>query len=107
MKLATWSLTNQSEYTACEILFGVKLDCEQPNAINELENLTIMIGKWYINKTKIDNRNLSFRQFLGKLRLKLEIYDAMFREPHNIDRVDTESEIKIKMKQFLTQIKEQ
>ena len=78
------NITYDSEYSACEILFGIGLNCEKLSANDEIQNLVILMGKWYINKTRTENNPLLFRHFVGLLKLKFETYDKIFGCPENI-----------------------
>ena len=83
------NITYDSEYSACEILFGIGLN-------DEIQNLVLLMGKWYINKTRSENNPLLFRHFVGLLKLKFETYDNIFGSPGNIERVSKEIQTKIK-----------
>ena len=64
------NITYDSEYSACEILFGIGLNCEKLSANDEIQNLVILMGKWYINTTRTENKPLLFRHFVGLLKRK-------------------------------------
>ena len=87
---------SDSEYSACEILFGIGLNCEKISANDEIQKLVILMGKWYINKTRTENNTFLFRHFVGLLKLKFETYDKIFGSPENNERVSREIQTKIK-----------
>lgn len=106
-KTNTWitqvlKIKNNFEYSVCEILFGIGLDTKELGANEAIQNLVILMGKWYINKTRTENNPLHFRHFLRLVKMKLEAHDRTFVTPDNIERVD--ENIILKIKQILSQI---
>ena len=57
------NITYHSEYSACEILFGIGLNCEKISADDKIKNLVLLMGKWYIYKTRSVNKPSLFRHF--------------------------------------------
>ena len=92
-------ITDKTEYTACEILFGIGLNYKKYTKADEMENLIIVIAKWYINKTRVENNLPDFRQFLGILKSKLETYGKILGDSQNIEGVD--SELKAQLQKIL------
>ena len=74
-------IKHNSECSACDILFGSWLNCKNLSANDEIQNLIILMEKWYINKRRSENNPLLFGDFLGLLKLKLERYNKILGYP--------------------------
>ena len=57
------------EFTVCEVLFGF------PKHVldSDLLNFLILMGKWYINKNKSEEKPLMLFEFLVIIKKKLEV----------------------------------
>ena len=63
-KLKKWlveSLEVGFEFQECEILFGIPF---KRDTFLEFLNYLIILGKWFINKVKTNNKSLYFMNFL-------------------------------------------
>ena len=58
------------ELTVCEVLFGLPT---HNNSDLKLTNLLILIGKWFLNNTKMQNKPLYFLDFINLIKEKIEI----------------------------------
>ena len=58
------------ELTVCEVLFGPPT---HNNSDLKLTNFLILIGKWFLNNTKTQNKPLYFLDFISLIKEKIEI----------------------------------
>ena len=65
------------KFTVCEVLFGLQLG-EDP-ALHIL-NYVILIGKWFLNNKKTENKTVHFSEFLELIISKLIILNNICRE---------------------------
>ena len=67
-----WCNTNlgiKYNFTICEILFGIPGN----NSVDmDIINFLILIGKYYINKTKVQNKDLYFIELIEDMRNKIK-----------------------------------
>ena len=66
-----WCSTNleiKYDLTICEVLFGIPTNT---SADMDIINFLILIGKYYINKTKINNKDFYFIEFIECIRNKI------------------------------------
>ena len=56
------------------IQLSVGLNHSKFTAKVRIQNLLILLGKWYINKIRTDARELSFTEYLSLVKSKLQIY---------------------------------
>ena len=75
---STLNINFEQGYAICEIIFGYHLFETVYSVTNHIHNIVILIGKWYINKTRIEQEDLFFVRFLYLLKSKFEIYIAMY-----------------------------
>ena len=59
-------------------------------AYNYCKNFIVLMGKWYINHTRSENKALIFEEYLGILKAKLKIYVTKFICAKTYERVDSE-----------------
>ena len=59
----------------------------------------VLIGKWFINKTRIEQEDLSFVHFLYLLKSKFEVYIAMYSTKNSIE--GTVSELNLNLKRLI------
>ena len=45
-----------TEYIICEVLFGYGVNEKTLSSINVIQNILILIGKWYINNSKTNEK---------------------------------------------------
>ena len=72
-KLKTWLIDNLGfgiELTVCEVLFGLPA-YNSPDL--KLINFLILIGKWYLNHSKTQNKTIYFLDFISLIKEKTEI----------------------------------
>ena len=72
-KLKTWLIDNLGfgiELTVCEIIFGIPA---YNNPDLKLINFVILIGKWYLNHSKTQNKSIYFLDFISLIKEKTEI----------------------------------
>ena len=81
---------HETEFTICEILFGTGIDTNLKTAYNYCKNFIVLIGKWYINYIRSENKTLIFEEYLAILQAKLKIYVTKFNCPKTYERVDSE-----------------
>ena len=67
---------NDKHYTICEILFGIDSNETKCPAQTHIQNLIILLGKWYINKTRNENKNIIFVEYLNLVKSKSQIYHS-------------------------------
>ena len=70
-RLQTWMRDNLEvsfPLTVCEVLFGINMNSD-PNV--KVINFIILLGKWYINNTKQNEKPLYFIDFLSLLQNKI------------------------------------
>ncbi len=73
-RLEKWLENNlqlKFSFTVCEIIFGIPLDNAQPEIV--MINFIILLGKWYINKNRTDEKLLYFINFIELVKEKIEI----------------------------------
>ncbi len=58
-------------FTVCEILFGIPFQNTQLDL--EMINFILLLGKWYINKTKVDEKVLYFINFIELINAKIQV----------------------------------
>ena len=63
------NLDRSFRLTICEIVFGIPID--QNQAIQAI-NFIILLGKWFINNSRTQNQQLTFKTFLRLLKKKIE-----------------------------------
>ena len=72
-QLKNWMLANVGfgmELTVCEVLFGLPT---HNNSDLKLTNFLILIGKWFLNNCKTQNKPLYFLDFISLIKDKIEI----------------------------------
>ena len=79
-----------SEITVCEVLFGTEIDANPKTAHDYCKNFIVLMGKWYINHTRSNNKDLIFEEYLNILKAKLRLYTTIFRCPKTYEGVDSE-----------------
>ena len=86
-----FKVKHESEFTICEILFqiGTEIDTNFKTAYNYCKNFVVLIGKWYINFIRSENKTLIFEEYLGILQAKLKIDVTKFNCPKTYERVDS------------------
>ncbi len=62
------SIEIKFHFTECEILYGIPI---QNDERIEAINYTILLGKWFINKNRSNNKSLYFIEFLHILKNKI------------------------------------
>ncbi len=62
--------THFHSLSICDIIFGI---CIEDDINIQIINFLILIGKWYINKTKTRNEPLYFIELLRHIKEKVEI----------------------------------
>ena len=68
----SWSKNNLETTivpTICDILFGIPIREENIDLINFIN----LLGKWYINKARTQNKPLSLYEFLKILKNKIDM----------------------------------
>ena len=80
----------------CEIIFGVHIDKPYPPE-TYCRNLVILFGKWYINHTRSESKDLNFPEFCSILKQKVDIYLTNFKCPKSLERVDRSIKNSLKM----------
>ena len=85
-----FKVKHETEFTICEILFGTGIDTNLKTAYNYCKNFIVLIGKWYINYIRSENKTLIFEEYLAILQAKLKIYVTKFNCPKTYERVDSE-----------------
>ena len=58
------------ELTVCEVLFGLPTN---NNPDLKLTNFLILIGKWYLNNSKTQNKPIYFLDFITLIKDKTEV----------------------------------
>ena len=58
------------ELTVCEVLFGIP---SNNNPDLKIINFLILIGKWYLNNSKTQNKPIFFFDFISLIKEKTEI----------------------------------
>ena len=56
------------ELTVCEVLFGLPA---HNNSDLKLTNFSILIGKWFLNNAKTQNKTLYFLDFINLIKGKI------------------------------------
>ena len=57
-------------FTICEVIFGImNIDNNVSNSVNYIN---LLLSKWYINSSKINNRRIILTEFIDLLKEKLE-----------------------------------
>ena len=80
-KLKAWinkilNTRNDKHYTICEILFGIDSNETKYPVQTRIQNLIILLGKWYINKTRNENKKIIFVEYLNLVKSKFQIYHS-------------------------------
>ena len=57
-------------FTVCEVLFGF---WPSDNVIFEAINYLMLIGKWFLNNKKSENKEVHFSEYLVFIKSKLEV----------------------------------
>ena len=70
-------LENTLDFTICEIMFGTGLR-RNLKPINSVLNMAILVGKWYINNCKTNDKKLFFLEFTTTLYNKMLIYKDIY-----------------------------
>ena len=92
-KVLSWSKRNLEtsiKPTICDILFGIPIKEENIDTINFIN----LLGKWYINKTRTQNKPLAFNEFLQILKNKIDMI-VYNKNINNIDPRDWEIHLMI------------
>ena len=58
------------ELTVCEVIFGIPTN---NNSYLKIINFLILIGKWYLNNSKTNNKNIYFIDFITLIKAKIDI----------------------------------
>ena len=87
---------SESQYTECEIIFGYNIFESKYSTSTHIQNIIIFVRKWYLNRNRVENSNVSFSQFLVILKHKLEIYTFSYAEKYPLRETDRELESKLK-----------
>ena len=72
-QLKSWTISNLNlgiELTVCEVLFGIP---SNNNPDLKIINFLILIGKWYLNNSKTQNKPIFFFDFISLIKEKTEI----------------------------------
>ena len=72
-QLKSWMINNLNlgiELTVCEVLFGLPTN---NNPDLKLTNFLILIGKWYLNNSKTQNKPIYFLDFITLIKDKTEV----------------------------------
>ena len=56
----------------CEILFGIFIYSNSEDVVFSIINLTILLGKWFLNSCKEHEKPVNFSDFVKMLKDKLE-----------------------------------
>ena len=78
------------DYTVCEILFGIGIQERNMSAPVTLENIIILLAKWFLNRLKVESKPFIINEFINLLKRKLEIYRETFGSTESLERVDNE-----------------
>ena len=84
------------EFTECEILFGYNIFETKYSAVNHIQNIVILVGKWYLNKNRSDHQYICFNQFLCILKRKIDIYVKIYTSKIDLKRPNYELQIGLK-----------
>ena len=70
--MTTWikdNLETSMKLTICEVLFGIPIHDEGIKSINFI----ILMGKWFINKSRTQDKVLNLHTFLKMLKTKIDM----------------------------------
>ena len=84
------TVTTSCDYTVCEILFGIGIQERNMSAPVTLENIIILLAKWFLNRLKVESKPFIISEFINLLKRKLEIYRVTFGSTESLERVDNE-----------------
>ena len=84
------TVTTSCDYTVCEILFGIGIQERNMSAPVTLENIIILLAKWFLNRLKVESKPFIISEFINLLKRKLEIYRETFGSTESLERVDNE-----------------
>ena len=59
-------------FSVCEILFGIFSYSNNDDVVFSIINLTILLGKWFLNSCKAHEKPVNFSDFVKMLKDKLE-----------------------------------
>ena len=72
-------------FTVCEVIFGLCEASHTDGCIEFVFNYIILLGKWYINKSRSNNQRITFSNFPSLVKEKLEILRMSYILKENLD----------------------
>ena len=69
----------------CEVIFGLCEASHTDGCIEFVFNYIILLGKWYINKSRSNNQRITFSNFPSLVKEKLEILRMSYILKENLD----------------------
>ena len=99
----TLGICNEQKYSVCEILFGYNIQENGYSEDSHVQNIIILLGKLFINKTRVAEKTVNVTEFLRYFRPKLELYYSSFNLSDSAG-VAKQSQIAGKIKRILDKI---
>ena len=75
-------------FTVCEVIFGLCEPSITDGCIEFVFNYIILLGKWYINKSRSNNRRITLSNFAFLVKEKLETLRMSYMLNENVEIFD-------------------
>ena len=70
-------LENKLNLTICEVIFGIE-STEKCKATSRVINIIAVVGKWYINKCRSNEKSICFNEFIHVVKNKIRLYKEIY-----------------------------